>query len=129
MPINNSNTYDNTYSKEAATIAKIYTDSQKYDGTSDSFDFKLTIFYDICKRSGLPPNGYMIAFPTMLKGLAQEHYYNSNLSTRPFLEACDHIRNFFEGPEYYRKNLTEWNATSLQGLINENPDKQIYQCL
>ena len=74
MPINNSNTYDNIYSKEAATIAKIYTDSQKYDGTSDSFDFKLTIFYDICKRSGLPPNGYMIAFPIMLKGLAQEYY-------------------------------------------------------
>ena len=107
MPINNSNTYDNIYSKEAATIAKIYIDNQKYDGINDSFDFKLTIFYDIYKRSGLPLNGYMIAFLIMLKGLAQEHYYNSNLSTRLFLKACDYIRNFFKGLEYYRKNLIE----------------------
>ena len=96
-----------TYSKEAATVAKIYTDSQKYDRVSDSFDFKLTIFYDVCQRSGLPPDGYIVAFPTMLKGLAQDHYYHSKLSTRPFPEVCDHIRQFFEGPEYYRKSLSE----------------------
>jgi len=59
-----------TYSKEAATIAKIYTDDQKYNRVSNSFDFKLTIFYNICKRAGLPPKGYITAFPTMLKGLA-----------------------------------------------------------
>jgi len=57
------------YSKEAATIAKIYTDDQKYDGVSNSFDFKLTIFYNICKRASLPPKGYITAFLTMLKGL------------------------------------------------------------
>jgi hypothetical protein len=70
MPINNSTIYNNIYSKKAAIIAKIYIDSQKYDETSDSFDFKLTIFYNIYKRSGLLPNGYIIAFPIMLKGLA-----------------------------------------------------------
>jgi len=58
------------YSKEVATIAKIYTDDQKYDGVSNSFNFKLTIFYNICKRSGLLPEGYIVAFPSMLKGLA-----------------------------------------------------------
>jgi len=58
------------YSKEAATIAKIYTDDQKYDGVSNSFNFKLTIFYNICKRAGLPPKGYITAFLTMLKGLS-----------------------------------------------------------
>ena len=36
------------YSKEVTTVAKIYTDSEKYDGIGDSFDFKLTIFRDIC---------------------------------------------------------------------------------
>jgi hypothetical protein len=39
------------------------------------------------------------------------------------------MRNFFEGPEYYRKNLTEWNAITLQGFINDNPDKPLLQCL
>jgi len=58
------------YSKEVAIIAKIYTDDQKYDGVSDSFNFKLTIFNNICKRSGLPLKGYIVAFPSMLKGLA-----------------------------------------------------------
>jgi len=90
-----------------ATIIKIYTDDQKYDGVSDSFNFKLTIFYNICKRSGLPLEGYTIAFPSMLKGLAQDHYYNSNLKLRPFMEAYNHIQQFFKGLEYYCKNLIE----------------------
>ena len=54
------------YSKE---VAKIYTDDQKYNGVSNSFNFKLTIFYNICKRAGLPSKGYITAFLTMLKGL------------------------------------------------------------
>jgi hypothetical protein len=57
------------YSKEAATIIKIYTDDQKYNSVSDSFNFKLTIFYNICKRSGLLFKGYITIFPTILKGL------------------------------------------------------------
>ena len=64
----------------------------------------------------------------MLKGLAQDHYYNRGLSARTYTEACTHIRNF-EGPEFYRKNLAEWNATTLQGIIDANTDKPIYQCL
>jgi len=107
----------------------MYTDSQKYDGVSESFDFKLAIFEDTCRRAGLQPDGYMIAFPTMLKGLAQDHYYNRTLSARTYLEACTHMRNFFEGPEFYRKNLAEWNATTLQGIIDANTDKPVYQCL
>jgi len=57
------------YSKEAATIAKIYTDDQKYNRVSNSFNFKLTIFYNICKRAGLPSKGYITIFLTILKGL------------------------------------------------------------
>jgi hypothetical protein len=98
--------------KEIATVAKVYTDGQKYDG-STSFDYKLTIFYNICKRSGLSRKAYAIVFLTMLKGLAEKHYYSSNLADRSFEYTCAHMRNFFEGPEYYRKNLTEWNSISL----------------
>ena len=57
------------YSKEAATIVKIYTDDQKYNNISNSFNFKLIIFYNIYKRSSLPSKGYITAFPTILKGL------------------------------------------------------------
>ena len=43
----------------------------------------------------------MRAFPTMLKGLALDRYYNALLSQRTYQEACDNIRGFFEGPGYY----------------------------
>ena len=110
-------------------VAKMYTDSQKYDGVSESFDFKLAIFEDTCRRAGLQLDGYIIAFPTMLKGLAQDHYYNRGLLAKTYTEACTYMRNFFEGPEFYRKNLAEWNATTLQGIIDTNIDKPVYQCL
>ena len=94
-------------------VTKMYTDDQKYDGVNDSLDFKLAIFEDICRRAGLQPNGYMVAFPNMLKGLTQDHYYNHTLSNRTYAEACTHMRNFFEGPEFYRRNLTKWNMITL----------------
>jgi hypothetical protein len=49
----------------------------------------------------------MLAFPTILKGLAQNYYYNRSLASKDFNEACNYIRSFFEGSEYYRKSLAE----------------------
>jgi hypothetical protein len=37
----------------------------------------------------------------MLKGVAEKHYYSSNLVDRLFKNTYIYIRNFFEGPEYY----------------------------
>jgi hypothetical protein len=68
---------------------------------SNSFDFKLTIFYNICRKSSLPPESYITAFPTILKSLAQVYYYNYNLSTKQFNTIYTYIQNFFEGLEYY----------------------------
>ena len=39
------------------------------------------------------------------------------------------MQNFFEGPEFYRKNLAEWNAITLQDIIDANTNKPVYQCL
>ncbi|KAJ5895279.1 hypothetical protein N7495_006970 [Penicillium taxi] len=94
------------FSKEINSISKIYTEKQKYSGTDNSsFDWKLNIFYTICKRVGITPDGYNAAFPTMLTGIAEDHYYSSDLPSRTFQEACNHLRQFFEGPEFYRQNL------------------------
>src|SRR5438045_7685417 len=71
----------------------------------------------------------MTAFPTMLKGLTQDHYYSHNLLTKTYTEACIHMRNFFEGPKYHQKNLAEWNTIMLQGIIDSNIGKSIYECL
>jgi hypothetical protein len=114
---------------QIAEIAKIYTDEQKYDGTNGSFDHKLTIFIDICRRVDLPEPMLVKAFPTMLKGLAQDHYYNSQLSIRLFADACTNIRSFFEGPTYHRRNLDEWNNTDLASITakDDNYKKPIYE--
>ena len=79
----------------------MYTKEQKYSRVDKSFNYKLKIFYNICKRARLPNTAYINAFPTMLKGLVQDHFYNYNLLKRPFDQAYTHIRNFFEGPRYY----------------------------
>ena len=81
-------------------MAKIYTQDMKYNGTNGSFDHKLTIFEDVYQYVDLPQEDLMRAFPTMLKGLAQDHYYNTQLSKHTYVDACSRIRNFFEGPEY-----------------------------
>jgi hypothetical protein len=87
-------------------VAKVYTNRQKYNRLT-SFNYKLTIFHNICKRSGLPCEGYATVFLTMLKGLAKKYYYSNNLADRLFKDTCIYMQNFFEGPEYYRKNLTK----------------------
>ena len=83
----------------------MYTDDQKYRGINKSFNYKLRIFYNICKRSRLPPVGYTKVFPTILKGLIQDNYYNYKLSGRLFSNIYTYFYNFFKGPSYYYKNL------------------------
>jgi hypothetical protein len=73
--------------KQISEVAKIITEEQKYDGTNGSFDHKYTIFVDICQRVELPEGALARAFPTMLKGLALDHFYNNQLSKHPLEEA------------------------------------------
>ena len=55
----------------------------------------------------------MITFPIILKGLAQDHYYNCTLLARIYLKAYTYMQNFFKGPKFYKKNFMEWNAIIL----------------
>ena len=41
----------------------------------------------------------------MLKGLALDQYYTNNLSGKLLSDVCLSLRNFFEGPRYFRRNL------------------------
>jgi hypothetical protein len=122
-----------SYGREIAEITKMYTEEQKYSGSGEdeSLDHKLTIFYDICSRVDLPQELYVKAFPAMLKGLAQDHFYNDQLSQRTVEDICNNLRNFFEGPGYHRKNLDRWNGVTLASVIakTENATKTTYECL
>lgn len=115
------------FSRAAANVAKMYSTEQKYTGTDDPFDYKLEIFKDICARAGLPEEGYMLAFATMMKGTAESYYFSAKLREKIFEEACNSIRQFFEGQEYYNKNLIKWNSTSLSTVMRtEGHGKSIY---
>jgi hypothetical protein len=105
-------------------IAKIVTNDQKYDGTNGSFNQKQTIFHDICRRVELPKEAIMRAFPIMLKGLAQDHFYNHRLSERTYDEACENIRGFFEGPAAQRSALDKWNSINLADLMAKNTENK-----
>src|SRR5271155_5851668 len=96
---------------------------------NESLDYKLTIFYDICNRADVPQEAYFKAFPTMLKGLALDHFYTNQLSRLSFTKACEHLRNFFEGPGFQHKNLDEWNTITLTTVMAGNTDKSISECL
>ncbi|KAI9034746.1 Ribonuclease H-like domain, partial [Aspergillus affinis] len=107
----------NDLSKEIASVTKIYTEDQKYSGTDNSsLDFKLNIFYDICSRAGLPPHGYKAALPTMLKGVAEDHYY----STCQGVPAC---RMAIADPPEDLAVLINKLQSSISTWEKENPQK------
>jgi hypothetical protein len=89
------------YRKEIRIIAKIYTKEQKYSRVDKSFDYKLKIFYNICKRARLSNTAYIDTFLTMLKSLVQDYFYNHNFLERLFNQVCTHLYNFFESSGYY----------------------------
>jgi hypothetical protein len=67
------------------------------------------------------------AFPTILKGLVQDHFYNNQLSSRIYKEAYTNIRSFFEGPGFHCRNLDKWNATTLATIIAKDPEKTTFE--
>lgn len=115
--------------KKIKEITRTYTQLQKYDGSNGSFEHKLTIFKDICERVDLPEAATMRAFPIMLKGLAQDHFYNTRLSKLNFGEVCTDFRNFFEGPDFSTRQSDEWNNISLASVTLMNPEKSIDEAL
>ena len=66
------------YRRELNIIIKIYTKESKYRGNRDSFNFKLTIFYDIYGYINILYKAKAKAFPTMLKGLVLDFFYSNN---------------------------------------------------
>jgi hypothetical protein len=110
----------------------LYTEEKKYDGNSDSFDYKYNVFIDLCEKAELLIDAYFKAFFIMLKEAALKHYYTT-CKTDPRMtqlaDLCSSVRSTFEGAEYKRSMLTKWNVLSLQQVISKNPDKDTKTCL
>ena len=76
-PIQNKPT-SKGYKQELGIIIKIYIEESKYRGNRDSFNFKLTIFYNIYRHANVLYKAKAKAFPIILKGLALDFYYLNN---------------------------------------------------
>ncbi len=61
----------------------------------------------------------------MLKGLAQDFYYNNRLLDHLFINSYEKLRTFFEPPEYLRANLNKWNSITLNTMASKHPNKPI----
>jgi hypothetical protein len=99
-----------TYGRELANLVKLYINKSKYSGNNDNFNFKLTIFTDLCQKANIPKQEFCQAYSTMLRGLALDHYY-TNLKANPlsvsFKKLCKSTYNYFKGPEYRHNILTQ----------------------
>ena len=54
---------------------KLYTEEKKYSREGDSFDYKYSIFINLCEKVELPRDVYLKVFLTILKGAAFKYYY------------------------------------------------------
>ena len=107
----------------------MYTKELKYNGINGSFNYKLTIFYNIYNQSNIPQEAYSKALPIMLTGLALNQYFNGRLSNLLFKDAYKYLCGFFKGPGLKCKNLSKWNIISLKIIMDKNIDKLTSNCL
>ena len=102
----------------------MYTEEAKYCREEDNPNFKLCIFHDMCGRADIPEDIKAKAYPTMLQGLALDHYYTSirgaiHAYSLSFDQVCDSTRVYFEGPEHRCSMLNKWNSITLKSVMQK----------
>ena len=91
MPIWNKPT-SKGYRQELNIIIKIYTEESKYGDNKNSFNFKLTIFYNICGCANILYKTKAKTFPIMLKGLVLDFFYSNNtINKSSFQDICSTV--------------------------------------
>ena len=110
-------------------LDKIYKEEDKFSGTGDNFNFKVTIFYNKYRQVRLPPNAYIYSTSIMLSDQAQTYYYANCSDTSTFDQFYSNIQLFFKGLEWQHFNLTKWQTLSLTDIISANPTLFTTKCL
>lgn len=70
---------------------KIYKDDNKFTDIGDNFKCKATIFFNKCRRVGLPEDAYIQGASIMLLGQAQTYYYRNYDSPSIFYQFCSNM--------------------------------------
>jgi hypothetical protein len=84
----------------------------KYSGQKDNFDFKFEVFQTYCVQAGVPEAAYAIAINIMLNDQDLKYYF-THLKNEPVESICVGLKSNFEGDEYKRDILDEWNGIKL----------------
>lgn len=123
---------DPTTARQLSELTKIYyDDSKKFGGNLfDILDTKLRIFFDQCRKVGLPKDQLPNAYSTMLKSKAADFYY-AYLSGKgyDFIKLVQATKEHFETEHNRQEYLSLWRETTLLHLINKNPNKDRNECL
>ena len=91
------------YRQKLSIIIKIYTKESKYGSNKNSFNFKLTIFYNIYRYADILYKAKVKAFPIMLKGLTLNFFYlNNTINKLSFQDICSTVQTYFKGLKYKR---------------------------
>ena len=117
------------YSRDLATLIKIYIKESKYSRENNNFNYKLTIFYNLYNRVNIPQAAKIKGFLIILYSIIFNFYYRNKITYVTFNNICNTIYNYFKGLEYKCGVLTKWNAITLKIVIIKNKGKSIEDCL
>jgi hypothetical protein len=91
-------------------LVKLYTDEFKYNNENDNFNFKLTIFTDLCQKADIFKQEFSQAYSIILRSLVLNYYY-INFKSNPFNVFFNKLykatRNYFKRSEYKRDIFTQ----------------------
>ena len=93
------------YSRDLATLAKIYIEENKYNKKDNNFNYKLIIFNNFYNRVGIPQKAKIKGFLIILYGTTFNFYYKNKATYTTFNNICNAICNYFKGLEYKREVL------------------------
>lgn len=117
------------YSQKLALLDKSYKEKEKFDDISDNFDFKINVFNDKCRQTGLPTSVQIVGASIMLFGKILSYFYTNAGSVTSFYEFYTRMKSFFEGFKWQWLNLTKWQTLTLNDIIAANPTLSIEECL
>ena len=103
----------------------MYMEESKYSKEDNNFNYKLTIFNNLCDKVNIPQAVNIKDFLIILGSITLDFYYKNKATYITFNSICNAIRNHFKGLKYKRKILTKWNTITFKTVIIKSEGKPI----
>ncbi|KAI1001783.1 hypothetical protein K3495_g6420 [Podosphaera aphanis] len=112
-------------SRQLESLTKLYKDEDKYRDGTDSFDYKLKIFFNNCNNACVEKKFLKEALTVIFTGDAREKYLDFTLhdDELTFDQRCDLIKSHYETDHWVNRRETVWNTINLTEEIRKCPDR------